>query len=154
MENSLKHSNVTGADFTRALDCNLYEGADFRDYCQTKVSFLAVISASWLLWPKIYRHSELCLVREMTDQQIEDMFDRGLTAQEIELSLNSFHILDEFSQTGSEFDLELAEECCAIVLKSWEAYLPTQTGTPVTLRRTTFDESYGPTVSFHTQKTA
>jgi hypothetical protein len=81
------------------------------------------------------------------------MFARGLTPEEIALSLNSFHILDEFSQTGSEFDLELAEECCAIVLKSWESFLPTQTGTPVTLRRTTFDESYGPNVSFHTQKT-
>lgn len=153
MGNSIEDSSFSNVNYRRALDLKLFAGASFRDYCVTKVDFLALVSVSWLLWPKIYKYGDLYLLREADEDSLNEMIKQGTSKIEIELSFNSFHILDEFAQTGTEFDLELAEDCCEIIRRSWESYLPQQLKRSVWIKRTTFEESYGPTISFHSQNT-
>lgn len=152
MGNSLTKTRETGRDFSAALALTLYKGADFRSYCQVKVNFMALVSCSWLLWPKVYQHGDLYLLRETSNEAILKAITNGATPEEIELSNNSFHLADEFAQTNTEFDLELAMECRDIIEKSWQLYIPTQIGRSISIHKTDFDESYGPTISFHSQR--
>ena len=152
MRNPLSKSNVTGRDFASALAVNLYEGADFRSYCQIKVNFMAFVSSSWLLWPKVYQYGRLNLLRETSNEAISKSLSEGATPEEIELSINSFHIVDEFAQTDTKFDLDLATECRDLIEKSWQMYIPAQIRRDISVRKTDFNESYGPTISFHTQR--
>jgi hypothetical protein len=55
------------------------------------------------------------------------------------------------TQTDTEFDLDLAIECRDLIAKSWQMYIPTQIGRDILVRKADFNESYGPTISFHTQ---